>query len=71
MVALILYQGMPTYVLVHIKYLLTLRTTFTWQLTRKTIDTPSKDTIVGFGCFNAACQVFWLLTYFCKMTQMF
>ena len=29
-------QGMSTYVLVHIKYLLILRTKFMWHLTRKT-----------------------------------
>ena len=42
-------QGMHTYVLVQIKYLLTFRTKFTYHL-RNNIDTPSEDTI-GFQLF--------------------
>ena len=34
---------------------------------QNTVDTLSEDTIVGFGSFSAASQVFLLLRYFCKM----
>ena len=60
---------MPTYVLVHIKYLLILRTKLTWHLTCKTMLThPLKiwlwDSIV---LVLPECQVFLLLRYFCKL----
>ena len=57
---------MPTYVLVHISDLE--NKIYVASHSRNDVDTPFKDTIVGFGCFNADCQVFWILIYFCKMT---
>jgi len=54
---------MPTYALVNI-----LNKIYVASHLRNNVDTPSENMTVGFGCFNAACQVFWLLIYFCKMT---
>ena len=44
-----------TYVLINIKYLLTLRIILMGCQSRNDIETPSEDTMLGFGCFSAAC----------------
>ena len=64
-------HGMPTYVLVHITYLQTLRTKFTWNLTCETTLTHLKIQLWVLVVLMLPCQVFWLLRYFCKMTQIF